>query len=65
LSRLAATPSQLQRLLEALATLGFVPKRVQVSPDGSITLHSEGGEPTSERDLLKEWEARRGGRQVQ
>jgi hypothetical protein len=62
MSRLAATPAQLERFLQILSPHGFTPKRVELSPDGSIVLHGEAGAPLAEPDLLAEWEAKRGRR---
>lgn len=58
--RLALTPGQLQRLLDVLSSFGFVPKRVEVSPQGGLTLHASVAEQSVEPDLLQQWEAKRG-----
>jgi hypothetical protein len=59
MSRLAATPAQLQRFLRILSPHGFTPKRVELSPDGSIILHGESDGPLAEPDPLAEWESKR------
>ena len=59
MSRLAVTPVQLQRLLEVLSPLGFVPSRIELAANGSMILHRDACEPVGERDLLAEWEAKR------
>lgn len=59
MTRLAATAGQLQRLIEALSPLGFVPGKIVFSPDGSIIVHGEGSEPLTGGDPLAEWEMKR------
>lgn len=57
----ALTAGQLQKLLHVLTGFGFKPGRVEVSPEGTVTLHSEREAATS-LDALSEWEAGRGAR---
>lgn len=51
--------TQLQRLLDVLAPHGFVPRRVSLAPDGSITLYTEADDAPGDNDLLAEWEFKR------
>jgi len=57
--RLALAPTQFQWLLEALSQFGFTPKRIDVSPEGGVTLHAEGDPAAAKTDPLAEWEAKR------
>lgn len=58
--RLALTPVQLQRLLDVLSNFGFTAKRVEISPEGAVTLHADAASPPPRLDLLADWEAKRG-----
>ena len=58
--RLALTPAQLQRLLDVLSNSGFSTKRVEISPEGAVTLHADAATPPPKLDLLADWEAKRG-----
>ena len=58
----ALTAGQLQKLLHVLTGFGFKPGRVEVSPEGTVTLHSEREAAATSRDALSEWEAGRGAR---
>jgi len=59
LPRLAATPAQLQRLLEMLIPFGFSPTRIELTPNGAVVLHGAASVGATEPDLLAEWEAKR------
>jgi hypothetical protein len=58
-ARRAITANQLKKLLHVLTLFGFKPGRVEVSPGGTITLHSEQEAVATAGDALSEWEARR------
>lgn len=60
--RRALSAAQLQKLLQMLTVFGFKPGRVEVSPEGAVTLHSEQEAAAAPHDPLAEWEARRGTR---
>ena len=60
--RRVITAGQLRKLLQVLTDFDFKPGRVEVSPEGALTLHSEQEAAATQPDALSEWEARRGTR---
>lgn len=56
------SPDYLRRLLEVLFSFGFNPKRVDLSPDGGVTLHADVDAPAAPPDALADWEAKRASR---
>lgn len=56
------SPDYLRRLLDVLFSFGFNPKRIELSPEGHVTLHADAESSAPLPDRLAEWEAGRASR---
>lgn len=60
--RSAVSPDYLRRLLHVLFSFGFSPRRVELSPEGHVTLHGDADAVEALPDPLAKWEADRASR---
>ncbi len=55
------SPAQLKRMLDVLLNIGFTAKRVEISPEGAMSLYADGAPAeVVAPDPLAAWEAKHG-----
>ena len=60
--RRVISPDYLKRLLDVLISFGFSPTRIELSPEGHVTLHADAAACDPPLDPLAKWEAGRASR---